>query len=265
MNVSEMTPELVATGVIILVLGVGRLGLQRLFSRFSWSSIEERRRWIVLVRNGSLVLGSFLIMLVWADELRVIGLSLVAVAVAIAISVQDLIKSLVGSFVRSTSASYSIGDRVQVGEIRGQVIDYSLLTTKLIEVSPGHFRTGRTISVPNSHFLTEPVVNETAGHEFVLHSFRVAVAADRWREARQVLGDAAIAASAEYVAPARKQMEARARRHALATPIVEPMVTARPTSVSEIELSVRVPVAASEVWKVENQILEAWLERLDPV
>lgn len=258
-----MTPELIATGLVVFLIVLIRILLIRVFRRLEWASIEERRGWIVLVRNFSLLSGAFLVILIWADELRVIGLSLVAVAVAVAISVQDLIKSMVGAFVRATSSSYAIGDRVQVAGIRGQVIDHSLLTTTLIEISPGHLRTGRTVSVPNSQFLTEPVINETTGHEYILHSFHVPVSADEWSDAMAELKQAADRVSAPYVEPAREQMELRARRHALAAPIIEPFVTPRPTSAGEVELTVRVPVRTSDVWRVEHEILEACLRALD--
>jgi small-conductance mechanosensitive channel len=258
-----MTPELIATGLVLVLIVLIRVLLLRVFGRFEWASIEERRSWIVLVRNVSLLVGAFLIMLIWADELRVIGLSLVAVAVAVAISVQDLIKSMVGAFVRATSSSYSIGDRVQVAGIRGQVIDHSLLTTTLIEISPGHLRTGRTITVPNSQFLTEPVVNETTGHEYILHSFHVPVSSKEWGAAMDALKKSADRVAAPYVQPARKQMDKRAKRHALPAPIIEPFVTPRPISADGVELTVRVPVATSDVWRVEHEILEEWLRVQD--
>lgn len=260
-----LTPELIATGVILLALAILRIGFGRVFARTDWANIEDRRRWIVFVRNGSLGLGAFLIIGVWADELRVVGLSLAAVAVAVAITFQEPIKSVFGGLVRSVNGTYSLGDRIQVGSSRGVVVDYSLLTTTLIEVETGHFRTGRIISVPNSRFLTEPVVNETAGHEFVLHSFHVPVPTELWMHARDVLMAAAIDAAAPYIEPARTQMVARAKRHAIAVPTIEPLVTSRPTSVSEVDLTVRLPVASVDVWWVENQIVEAWLGRVNEI
>lgn len=59
-------------------------------------------------------------------------------------------------------------------------------------------------------------------------------------------------------------MEALAREHALPKPIVEPIVLAKPTSPETVELTVRVPTEAQYVWKVENEILDAWLTSDSP-
>ncbi len=257
--------QLLSTGLIVVAVIFVRFGVWRLVRKQDWASVEEGRRWLVLVRNATLVIGVFGVALVWAEELRPIGLSLVAVAVAVAISLQEPIKSVVASFVRATSGSYSIGDRIQVGDLRGYVIDHSLLQTKMLEIGPGHVRTGRTVSVPNGLFLTEPVFNETVGHDYILHSFQVPVARSEWRTARKVLQQAAEESCAPYLQPARQQMEARALRHSIGPPIVEPIVLAKPTATDVVELRVRVPVAASDVWKVEYVILQSWLDhQVDP-
>ena len=44
--------------------------------------------------------------------------------------------SIGGSFLRATSGSFAIGDRIRVGDTRGVVIDHSLLVTTLLEIGP---------------------------------------------------------------------------------------------------------------------------------
>ena len=196
----------------------------------------------------------------WADELRTAAITFLALGVALVIATKELLMSISGSLVRATSASFGVGDRIIVGSIRGIVVDHSTLTTTLLEIGPAHVRTGRVVVLPNSIYLTSPVVNESSGHEYVLHSFTVPVKRTEWREADRVLQAAADEASAPYVEAAREQMEARAKRYALPLPSVDPFILAKPTGPDAVEMTVRMPVAAREVWKVENEVVRAWLD-----
>jgi small-conductance mechanosensitive channel len=252
--------KIVGSGIVVILVVLTRVLVGRALRRDTKATIEARRGHIVLLRNVSLLVGIVLIAMIWADELRVVGLSLVAFAVAIAISLQDVVKSAVGAAVRATSGSYTIGDRIAVGEVRGQVIDHSLLTTTLIEIGPGSTRTGRTITMPNSLPLTLPVLNETAGHDYVLHSFAVTSDRGSWRADEAALLGAAEECAGEYVEPARRQMEQRARRHALTPANVDPLVFLSASEGDAVTLTVRIPVHASAAGTVEDAIMRQWLD-----
>ena len=45
----------------------------------------------------------------------------------------------------------------------------------MLEVGQGHQRTGRTISIPNSMLMTEPVLNESLAGEYMLHLMTIPV------------------------------------------------------------------------------------------
>ena len=55
-------------------------------------------------------------------------------------------------------------------------------------------------------------------------------------------------------------MEARSERYSLPMPNVEPFILTKPTGADAVEMTVRIPVAARDVWHVENDIVRAWLE-----
>ena len=253
------TAQLIATALIVLGVILARMVIAPVIRRANWASPDTSRRWLVLTRNLIIGVGAFAVIYVWAEELRVIGLSLVAVAVAVAISGQDVIRSALASIVGATSRIFSVGDRIIVGDVRGYVIDHGLVLTKLFEIGSGNVRTGRVISIPNHRLLSEAIVNETAGHKYVLSSVKVPVSRAEWESARQTLLDAAFEASRPYLEGATAQMEQLAREHALPKPLVEPFVLAKPIGVDVVELTVRFPAEAQFVWRVENEILEALL------
>lgn len=258
------TQKLVATGVIVALVVAVRFVNRAAVRRTHWQDNDDGRRWLVVTRNVTLLTGVVAVAMVWAEELRVIGLSLVAVAVALVVSMQDVIRSFVASFVRAASGQFQIGDRITVGEISGYVVDHSMLQTRLLEIGPGHARTGRSVSIPNSMFLSAPVINETAGHRYVLHFFELLVPESRWKEAATVLEEAAVVASRPYARQVREAMEERAARYSLPLPSAEPLVFCRPHEMEYVKVTVRVPVDAAHAGRVEHEIAYAWLERLGP-
>jgi len=71
----------------------------------------------------------------------------------IAFALQEVIASVAGWVVVSLGSLYKPGDRVQLGGIKGDVIDISILRTTLMEVGEwvaGDLYTGRVVRVGNS-------------------------------------------------------------------------------------------------------------------
>lgn len=254
-----MSDELIASAAIVALAALARIAIGTLVQHQRWFDVNTGRRSIVVVRNLSLLFVAIGITFVWSEQLQVVGLSLAAFALAVVIAGQDVIRSVIGSLVRATSTSFAVGDQIVVGELRGYVIDSSLMSTTILEIGSGHLRTGRTVTLPNSQFLTDPVINETAGHRFILHSFQVPVPIAQWHFATEVLQEAAERHTVDFVEPARVQMEARANRHSLSIPIVRPLVLGALESAETVLLTVRVPTEAQSVWRIEHDINRDWL------
>src|SRR5690606_5223471 len=94
---------------------------------------DQRRRIMVSVRNALLVVLIVGLVMIWGAELRVAALSAFAIAAAIVIATKELIMCISGSFLRTGSHAFKVGDRIEVGGIRGDVFDTTLLTTTLFE------------------------------------------------------------------------------------------------------------------------------------
>ncbi len=134
------------------------------------------RRWTANVRNLLLLVGVLGLILIWAPQLRTFALSLTAVAVALVVATKELILCLSGSAFRTFTRAYSVGDYVELGGIRGEVLDYNLLATRLQEFEDrdGSFvTTGRAVIVPHSLLFASPsrVDGEAGGR--VRHVFQL--------------------------------------------------------------------------------------------
>jgi len=130
---------LISTTILVVVIVILRAIIAR-FIRKSVSSTELRRRWLVQTRNGLLLLLLFGLIMIWGEELRTLALSVVAIAVAFVIATKELILCITGSVLKTGAGSFNIGDRIQIKDFRGDVIDQNLLATTILEVGPGKIR-----------------------------------------------------------------------------------------------------------------------------
>ena len=252
--------RLAATIVVLLAALVARSLLRRVTSRLSWASETQGRRVYVQLRALIVGLGAAAILVIWAAELRSVAISLIAVAVALVVATKELISSAAASMLRASSGTFQIGDRIRIGDLRGDVVDHSLMQTTLLEIGPAHVRTGRTLTVPNSMLLNEPVANETRGNAYVLHSFVVPVTSAQRSEAEEVLLQAARTVAEPYIQDAEAVMQERARRYSIPMPVVGPMILPKVASPEQIDLIVRIPARARDVWRAEDEITRAWLD-----
>lgn len=224
---------------------------------------QTRRRWLVSLRNACILLLLAGFFVIWATQLRTLAFSLVAFAAAIVIALKEIILCLSGGMLRTISRSISIGDRIEIKDFRGDVIDMTLLTTRILEIGPGeriHQRTGRVIVIPNSLFLSESVRNETFTDDFVLHVFEVVIKlTPDWERAESILLRAALEECAPWIEEARVYMKNLSRLHNLDVANVEPRVNIVVTDPEKLSLLLRLPVPTKNRGRVEQEIVRRFL------
>lgn len=258
----DLRRNLIATVVVLVAALIVRLGARRWIRRAPSASEQSRLRWLSTARNVTLGFALFAVGLIWAAELQTFALSVVAIAAAIVLATKELIMCLSGTLLRAGSGAFAVGDRVEMGGVRGDVIDSTLLATMLLEVGPGHMRTGRSVVVPNSAMLSGSVINETFMDKYVVHVITVPVdPKTSWEAAEAALLEAATEACDEYVEPARRFMDALSARHSLPKLSVDPRVLVSIPKPDEVALVLRVPAPVRERGKVEQRILRGYLQR----
>ncbi len=249
---------LISTAILMIVIVILRAVVSR-FIRKRVGSLELQRRWLVQTRNALILLLILGLISIWAEELQTLALSVVAIAVAFVVATKELILCVTGSILKTGAGSFNIGDRIQIKDFRGDVIDQNLLATTILEVGPGkltHQRTGRMAVIPNALFVSEPVINESFTHDYMLHVFTVPFKReDDWQTAKKRLIEAANTHCKPYLKEVRKYMEQVSRQKGLDVPSVEPRVTMQMPAAGEIHLIVRVPAKSGQRSYIEQSIL----------
>lgn len=212
------------------------------------------------LRGFSYAILAFGLFIIWAAELQALAVSFVVLAMAIVWATKETLACVQGGMYRISSNAFEVGDRINIGGIRGDVIEPGLLSTLVLEVAQGHQRTGRTISIPNSLFMTEPVLNESLAGEYMLHLMTIPVDrnADLAEIERQAL-TAAQEACAGFLDDVRRPIASRYRRHGLTPPVVDPRITYQVVDKNTVNILLRIPTPIRLERQVEQRVLRAVL------
>ena len=248
--------------VIVIVVAV-RTFLVRMILRISPQS-EVRRRWVVGIRNTSLLILVVGLAAVWLEAVQAFGTLILGLGVAFVVATKELIQCILGSIMRTVANTYKVGDRIEIAGFRGDVIDFNLLTTTLLEVGPGksmHLRTGREIVFPNARLVDSAIVNESYMEKFVLHVLTVPIALDDDIEAAErTLAKAADAETESFLPEARRNMADLERKHGLDGLPIQTRTSVQLTDPDKAQILVRFPAPVGRQWQIEQKILRAYLE-----
>lgn len=257
------SPHTIQTVVYVVAILVGRWLAASSVRRSKRMSEDLRRRWFIQIRNLTLLALLLGLTVIWAEELATIALGAVAVAAALVIATKELIMCVSGTLLEGSGKGFRVGDRIEVNGHRGDVYDQTLLTTTLLEVGPGANTaqySGRAVMLPNSVFLTHPVINESFTREYILHTIVVPLKLEYdWQKAERALMQSATEACADYLDEARKYMDEVTRARDLHPLSVEPRVTLRIPEPGRLDLIVRMPVPTRRRGRIEQKVLRTAL------
>lgn len=164
-----------------------------------------------------------------SDRLSSLTVMLGVITAGIAFALQEVIASVAGWAAVSLGGYYKAGDRVQLGGIRGDVVDIGLLRTTLFELGQwvdGDLYNGRVVRVANSFVFKEPVVNYSGDFPFLWDEmrFEVRFGSDLAR-VDAILRSAAEEVSGQYADEATRIWRDIQQRLPLEDASTRPMVT----------------------------------------
>jgi small-conductance mechanosensitive channel len=246
----------IAAIVGILLIHAGfRLLEQSLPRHFGRADARYRVRKFV-VFTGYIAILLFLSIL-FEDRLGRLSFALGIAGAGVAVALQDVLASIAGAFSIGFSKLYAVGDRVQIGETRGDVIDIGLLRTTLMEVGSWVGRdlySGRIVRIPNNTVLKNSVFNYSQGFRFIWDQIKVvltitsdpAVArAMLLRVANEVIG--------EYLVEAQNSWNAVSDDYRTENPPIEPVV-ALAVNAASLEFTVNYVVNYTERTTMQDRL-----------
>jgi len=137
----------------------------------------------------------FFLVAIWTRGGAGLAAYLGIVSAGLAIALQDPLTNLAGWVFIVVRRPFAVGDRVEIGRHRGDVIDVRLFLFSLIEIGnwvDADQSTGRIIHMPNSLVFRETVANYTQGFNFIWDEIPVTVTFESdWSRAKEILAEIA--------------------------------------------------------------------------
>jgi small-conductance mechanosensitive channel len=225
---------------------------------------------------GAIVL-LFGVISIWFDDPTRLTTALGLVTAGLAFALQRVITAIAGYIVILRGKTFSVGDRIVMGGVRGDVIALDFMQTTIMEMGQpppvqndepamwvqSRQYTGRIVTVSNARIFDEPVYNYTREFPFIWEELRVPVPYGSDHEhAERILLEVAKRHSVpvnELSAAALAEMR---RRYVMEHPAVEPRVYMRLTD-NWIELTVRFVARDHGVREAKDRISRDLLDELE--
>ncbi|HOO77262.1 MAG TPA: mechanosensitive ion channel [bacterium] len=131
------------------------------------------------------------IVFLWFHHIGSLTIFLSAVAAGIALALQEVILSVAGWFVILIRRPFEVGDRVEFGGVKGDIIDIQILQTSMLEIGnwvAADQSTGRIVHVPNSAVFKKENYNYSRGFEYIWNELAVLITFESdWRRAEEIM------------------------------------------------------------------------------
>ncbi|MDE3135635.1 MAG: mechanosensitive ion channel [Acidobacteriota bacterium] len=203
---------------------------------------------------------------VFSDRLAGLTVALGVAGAGVAFALQEVIVSVAGWMALSFGRYYSPGDRVQLGGIKGDVIDIGILRTTLMEVGQwvnADLYNGRIVRVANSFVFKEPVFNYSADFPFLWDEIILPVRfGSDWEYTRKMLQQVADEVCRGFAVQSLASWKDAVHKYRLEEARIEPVITLAATD-NWIEFTTRYIVAYQERRVVRDRLFTRILEEVD--
>lgn len=257
--------KLLASLIAIGILWILRKIIFSLLSRRklnSQSQFKLRKN----IQYAIYIIGIILVGQIWVEEFSSLSNFLGLVAAGIAIALKEPILNLAGWAFIIWRKPFEVGERIQIGDHAGDVIDVGTFQFTLIEIGnwvDADQPTGRALMIPNSRIFSRTLATYNHELDYIFHEIRVLLTFESdWRKGKKAFSRLIREKTSEY----EEAFEAGILRlsHKYVFP-KQPMQAAVYTKVADsgVLLTLRYPCPTRARRALEEEIWEEVLKIID--
>jgi small-conductance mechanosensitive channel len=264
---NELLHRLLKTVGIILVLWmINRLSV-RLIYRGGSEEMRKAYHWRKVIEYSSFFIGILIIGNLWVDNFQSITTFLGLLSAGIAIALKDIFVNIAGWAFIYLRKPFDVGDRIEIGEVRGDVIDLRLFQFSLLEIGnwvDADQSTGRVVHIPNGKVFTDPQANYSMGFSYIWNEQTIYITlTSDFKKAKAILLDILNSHLKDELKLAEKAFRKAKHDHLIVYKQFTPMIY---TDITQrgIQLSMRYLCNPKKRRMLNHAITESILERLGP-
>jgi small-conductance mechanosensitive channel len=175
------------------------------------------------------VLSIILLTIIFSSKLGNLTVAFGVAGAGIAFALQEVIASFAGWLAIMFGDFYNTGDRVQLGGIKGDVMDIGVLRTTIMETGQwvdGDLYNGRIVLIANSNVFKEPVFNYSGEFPFLWDEIKIPVQyGSNYELAKSIILEAGIAVAGELSVQSKEKWKTLQSKYRLEDAQTEPMLS----------------------------------------
>lgn len=227
-NISpELQEKILATLLAIFILWLLRKIVLYFVIRRG-KDVRIQYRWRKTSLYIASAIGFLLIGRIWFEGFEAVATFFGLLSAGLAIALKDPLVNLAGWAFILWRKPFEVGDRVQIGESAGDVIDIRIFQFTLMEIGnwvDADQSTGRVMHIPNGKVFTEVQANFSKGFDYIWNEIPVLITFEsNWKKAKEIMGNI-VNKNAEHLSHgAEEKIKAASKRYMIfytkLTPIV---------------------------------------------
>jgi small-conductance mechanosensitive channel len=187
---SSTLMNIIKSILILLILWIIKVIIRKfIFKRIV--DLKVRYSWNKTISYLFGILSIILIGRIWFAGIQSLATFLGLLSAGIAIALKDLIGNLAGWVFIISRKPFQVGDRIQIGEFAGDVIDQSPFQISILEIRnwvDADQSTGRIAHIPNAKVFTRELVNYDKGFKYIWNEIPVTITFESdWKKAKKIL------------------------------------------------------------------------------
>jgi len=167
--------------------------------------------------------------IVFSDKLGGFTVALGVAGAGIAFALQEVIASFAGWLAIMFGGFYNTGDRVQLGGIKGDVMDIGVLRTTIMETGQwvdGDLYNGRIVLIANSYVFKEPVFNYSGDFPFLWDEIKIPIQyGSNYDKAKEIILNAGIEVAGDLTNTSKEKWKKLQNKYRLEDAQTEPMIS----------------------------------------
>lgn len=163
------------------------------------------------------------LVILWSQPLKRTGTFLGIIGAGLAIALKEPLLSIAGRLAIFAGNMYSVGDRIEINKLSGDVIDVGVFYTRMMEIGNwvgGDQVSGRLVQFPNASIFGAPVFNYTQNFSYIWDEIKLPVTyASNIEAVSKILMEVGESYTREFLKKAEADLENM--RHSFLVPGVE--------------------------------------------
>ena len=186
----EVQGKIITTVAIIFILWLIRQIILRIYFRKN-VDVRIQYKWRKITVYIAFTIGFLLIGRIWFEGFNSIATFLGLLSAGLAIALKDPLVNLAGWLFILWRKPFIVGDRIQIGNNSGDVIDVRIFQFTLMEIGnwiDAEQSTGRILHIPNGKVFSDVQANYTTGFNYIWNEIPVLVTFEsNWEKAKNIL------------------------------------------------------------------------------